>query len=223
MALFVDQNKRRKSPLVMLCFCVSLLFACVYGILYAVLTEQLYLHVSLGGTAATTALHAVLMAAAGTCVCCLLFLLPDKRIVPGAYLCLAALLLVFYVAVFLLESENRSAMLRLITLFGLAPVLVGNAAAWPIYLKIRGAHPAPQKIKTLREELREAVDAQTQKTPPAPLKTWEKTAPHPAPPEQTATEEEALFGPEGGGEPGRAFRSAQEEAMLFYDDEESND
>lgn len=232
MALFVDKNKRRKSPFVMICFCVALLFLCVYGAVYAFLTEPLYLHLSLGSTALTTIFHAFLMSAAGTAVCCLLFFLPDKRTVPGAYACLAVLLAIFYFTVSLLEAENRLVMLQLISLYGLGPVLVGNAVAWPIYLKIRGAHPAPTKIKTIREELRE-VTAKTKQSAPV-------TAPAPQAPEQlpeqmsakisaetppepvALTEEQALFGP-GSGDDSAAFRSAQEEAMLFYEDEENDD
>ncbi|MEG1658385.1 MAG: hypothetical protein RR288_04930 [Oscillibacter sp.] len=221
MALFVDKNKRRKSPLVMICFCVSLAFLCVYGGAYALLTEPLYLHLTLKNVVATTVVHAVIMAAAGTAVCCLLFFLPDKRIVPGAYLCLAALLAVFYLAVFLLERENRGDMLRLISLFGLAPVLLGNAAAWPIYWKIRGAQTAPTQIKTLREELREAAAKAPKKAPAMPAVPEKPVELAPSPDSSVPTEEEALFGPEAGENPA-AFRSAQEEAMLFYEDEESD-
>lgn len=219
MSLFVDKNKRLKSPLVMICFCAALLFMLVYGVVYWFLTEPLYLYLPLGGGTAATVLHAVIMSAVGTAVCCLLFFAPDKRVVPGAYACLAVLLAVFYLAVLLLDAENRGSMLRLITLFGSAPVVIGNAAAWPIYLKIRSAHPAPQNIN-LRAELRSAAAA-AKASAPAPAPT---PAPAPEPSEPPAiTEEEALFGPEAGGGAERTFRSAQEEAMLFYDDETNDD
>ena len=34
--------------------------------------------------------------------------------------------------------------------------LIGNAVAWPVYLKLRKTHPLPVQ-KTLQEEMREAA------------------------------------------------------------------
>ena len=36
-------------------------------------------------------------------------------------------------------------------------MLLGNAVAWPLYLRLRETHPLPQQ-KTLREEIREAAE-----------------------------------------------------------------
>ena len=192
--------------------------------MYALLTEPLYHAVRLESTAATTAVHAILIALAGTAVCCLLFFLPDKRVAPYGFAGLAVVFAMFCAAALRLDEPARGNMLRLIAMFGLAPVLVGNAAAWPIYLKMKRANPALNHRKTIQEELREAMEKEAAKKPPR------KAPPPPQPPvepvekEPEVTPEEALFGPEAGTGTPPAFRSAQEEAMLFYeDDEEESD
>ena len=221
MSFFIDQNNRRKSPIALAAVGAALLYLAVFGIMYALLTEPLYHAVRLESTAATTAVHAILIALAGTAVCCLLFFLPDKRVAPYGFAGLAVVLAMFCAAALMLDEPARGNMLRLIAMFGLAPVLVGNAAAWPIYLKMKRANPALNHRKTIQEELREAMEKEAAKKPPR------KAPPPPQPPvekEPEVTPEEALFGPEAGTGTPPAFRSAQEEAMLFYeDDEEESD
>ena len=224
MSFFIDQNTRRKSPIALAAVGAALLYLAVFGIMYALLTEPLYHAVRLESTAATTAVHAILIALAGTAVCCLLFFLPDKRVAPYGFAGLAVVFAMFCAAALMLDEPARGNMLRLIAMFGLAPVLVGNAAAWPIYLKMKRANPALNHRKTIQEELREAMEKEAAKKPPR------KAPPPPQPPvepvekEPEVTPEEALFGPEAGTGTPPAFRSAQEEAMLFYeDDEEESD
>ena len=224
MSIFIDQNIRRKSPIALAAVGAALLYLAVFGIMYALLTEPLYHAVRLESTAATTAVHAILIALAGTAVCCLLFFLPDKRVAPYGFAGLAVVFAMFCAAALMLDEPARGNMLRLIAMFGLAPVLVGNAAAWPIYLKMKRANPALNHRKTIQEELREAMEKEAAKKPPR------KAPPPPQPPvepvekEPEVTPEEALFGPEAGTGTPPAFRSAQEEAMLFYeDDEEESD
>ena len=156
MSLFVDKNHRRKSPIAIAGFFTTVLFLCVYGVLYALLAEPLYRHVALSSPAATNVAHALIISLAGTALCGLLFLLKDKRVALFGFVGLAVVLVMFYVAAFLMEDSRRDMMLPLITLYGLAPALVGNAAAWPLYLKLRKTHPLPAQ-KTLREEIREAA------------------------------------------------------------------
>lgn len=149
------------------------------------------------------------LALAGTAACCLLFLLKDKRVAPLGFAGLAVVLGMFCAAALMLEGEARSLMLRLITLYGLSPVLLGNATAWPIYLKIKRGNPAPDHRKTVRQELMEAAagEAAKQERPETPRETF---AAPPAP----SPEEETLFGPESGGGPG-SFRSEEEEVPLY--------
>ncbi len=220
MSFFVDRFNRRKSPLALAAFGAALLDLAVFGLLYAFLAKPLHDAVSLGSTAATVAVHALIIAVLGTAVCCLLFLLKDKRVAPYGFLGLAVLLLVFYAVAFLLEEDARPLMLYIITLYGLAPVLVGNAVTWPIYLKIKRANPALNHRKTMAEELREAVEKE-KAAHPEPTET-KHPAPEPSALEPPATVEEAMFGLQAD-RSAFASRSAQEEAMLLYEDDEDEE
>ena len=84
MALFVTKEGKRKSPMAVTCFFVDLLFCLVFGGMYALLTGVLHDHLPLGGGMAENWIHCGLIAVVGTAVCCILFLLPDKKIVPTA-------------------------------------------------------------------------------------------------------------------------------------------
>ena len=218
MSFFIDRFNRRKSPLALAAFGAALLDLAVFGLLYAFLAKPLYDTISLGSTAATVVVHGLIIAVLGTAICCLLFLLKDKRVAPYGFLGLAVLLLVFYAVAFLLEEDARPLMLYLITLYGLAPVLVGNAVTWPIYLKIKRANPALNHRKTIAEELREAVEKENAGNTARQEPTETK---HPAP-EPPATVEEAMFGPQAD-RSAFASRSAQEEAMLLYEDDEDEE
>lgn len=235
MSLFIDKHNRRKSPLALAAFGAALLYFCVFGFLYAVLAEPLYGHVRLGSPAATTAAHSVIIALVGTAACCLLFLLEDKRVAPLGFAGLTVVLGTFYAAALMLEGEARSLMLQLITMYGLSPVLIGNAVAWPIYFKMKKAVPTPKRRKTVQQELIEAAAREAEKQERKRARQTEKGqvpvppeaakyVPVPKPPE-APTPEEALFGPESGGGPS-SFCSEEEEAMLLYmddDDDEAGD
>ena len=223
MSFFIDRFNRRKSPLALAAFGAALLDMAVFGLLYAFLAKPLNDAVSLGSTAATLVVQALIIAVLGTAICCLLFLLKDKRVAPCSFLGLAMLLLVFYAVAFLLEGDARPLMLYLITRYGLAPVLVGNAVTWPIYLKIKRANPALNHRKTIAEELREAVEKENARKAarPQPAEA-EPSVPDPSEPEPAATVEDAMFGLQADRSP-FASRSAQEEAMLLYEDDEDEE
>lgn len=235
MSFFIDKQNRRKSPIAIAALGAAMLDLCVYGVLYALLAGPLYRHVTLESGLATTVVHALVIAVLGTAVCCLLFLLKDKRVVPYGFAGLAVALCMFYAAAMLLEGAARTNMLALISMYGLAPVLLGNLISWPIYLQMKRRNPALNHRKTIQEELREAMEkdaarqAKRKERRPAatePPKTAGPETTQPAPEELSAEEaaQEALFGPEASGKGPAAFRSAQEEAMLFYeDDEEASD
>ena len=228
MSFFVDLFNRRKSPLALAAFGAALLDLAVFGLLYAFLAKPLNDAVSLGSAAATLVVQALIIAVLGTAVCCLLFLLKDKRVAPYGFLGLAVLLLVFYAVAFLLEEDARPLMLYIITLYGLAPVLVGNAVTWPIYLKIKRANPTLNHRKTMAEELREAVEKEkaAKATRPEPADQERSVPKHSVPEsfvqEPPATVEEAMFGLQAD-RSALASRSAQEEAMLLYEDDEDEE
>lgn len=196
MSFFIDKDNRRKSPIAIAAFFTTVAYLMVYGILIALLSEPLYRSVSLGNNAATAAAHSILISVPGTAICCLAFLIPDKRVAPYSFAGLAVVLAMFYVAVWMLPDESRSMMLQVVTMFGLGPVLIGNAAAWPIYLKIKRKNPAFGHRKTLRQEILETVErsgSSVEKTP-------EAASASPAQRQRSAEEEAiALF---GGGDEG---------------------
>ena len=156
MSLFIDKNNRRKSPIAIAAFFAAVGYLCVYAVLYALLAEPLYRYVAAPSPMVTNALHTLIVAAIGTALCCLLFLLPDKRVAAYGFAGLAVALAMFYIAALLLEEGRQDLMLHLISLYGLAPVLVGNAVAWPVYFRLRKTHPLPER-KTLRQEIRAAA------------------------------------------------------------------
>ena len=226
MSFYIDEQNRRKSPLALAAFGAALLDLCVFCVLSFVLAEPLYRTVAFDSGVVTTTVHALIIAALGTALCCLLFLLRDKRVVPYGFAVLAVILCLFYTAALSLEdTAARGGTLRLISLFGLAPVLLGNAGSWPVYLQMKRADPALNHRKTIQQELREAVEKEDARSRRKPEKA--AAAPAPAAPEEVpeapqVTPEEALFGP-GAGQTSAAFHSAQEEAMLFYEDDEESD
>ena len=176
MNLFIDKNHRRKSPIAIAGFFATLLDLCIYGVLYTLLAEPLYRQLTLPSTAATNAVHTLIIALAGF-----------------GFVGLAVVLVMFYFAAWMLDTDQRATMVQLITLYGVAPALIGNAVAWPVYLKLRKTHPLPVQ-KTLQEEMREAAGTKADAAPKA----------HPAAP---AAEE-------------RPRRSPQEDAMLLFEDGE---
>lgn len=225
MSLFIDKHNRRKSPLALAAFGAALAYLCIFGVLYAVLAKPLYDHVRLGSSAATVTAHSIVIALAGAAICCLFFLLRDKRVAPLGFAGLAVILCMFYAAALMLEAAERSLMLQLITMYGLAPVLVGNAVAWPVYRKLRQGNPAPKRRKTIQQELLEAVAEESAKQKRKNPRQEEAAQAAKEEAEAVPSPEEALFGPEAGGSSG-VFRSAEEEAMRLYiddDDEESDD
>ena len=196
MSLFLDpRTKKRKSPIALFSFLTAVLFLLVYGILFSVLTDPLYRYVSLGNPLLTTAAHALIVSLSGTLVCCLAFLLPDKRIAPLGFLGLAVFFGLSCLAAAFLGAGARAVMLELIALYGLGPAAVGNAVGWTIYRRLRKTRGADSSASSPGE-------------------------PRSVGPE--LTEKAALFGPEAGGaapEEGSLppdLRSPQEEAALFY-------
>jgi len=225
MSFFIDKHNRRKSTIMLTAFCVGFLFALFFVILSLLLAEPLYLGIQLKSNLATTAIHSLVVAVIGTPVCCIAFLLKDKRITPYSFAGLAVWLCMFYAAAFLLDGDARIYMVKTITMFGLAPALVGNLVTWPIYLRMKRADPTMNHRKTIREELKEEVAKEAAKKPQTPTSSAPShsavaSVNPPAP--DLSSDEDMFFGPEAGRHPA-VSRSAEEEAMLFYEDEADYD
>ena len=210
MNLFVDKNKRRKSPMALVAFVTALGYCLLFGALYALLAEPLFYAVRLPSLFLTNAVHSLIVSVTGTAVCCLLFLLKDKRVAPYGFAGLLVVLCMFYAASTMQTAEDRSIMLPVITAYGLAPVLVGNAVTWLIYIRYKRSHPAPKAKKTIQEEFREALKKENSR------RTSDAEAS-----ENKQTSEEISFDASLGSCPA-SDRSAENEAMLFYEEEDDD-
>ena len=110
MSLFLTKEGKRKSPMAVTVFFVDLLFCLVFGGAYALLTEPLHSLLPLGGGMPETVLHCLIIAVIGTAVCCVLFLLPDKRIVPYSFAGLPVITIMCLIASTQLEADLRGMM-----------------------------------------------------------------------------------------------------------------
>ena len=120
MNLFIDKNHRRKSPLPLQLFRHAAGPLHLRGSVY-LLAEPLYRQLTLPSTAATNAVHTLIIALAGTAIGSLLFLLRDKRVALFGFVGLAVVLVMFYFAAWMLDTDQRATMVQLITLYGVAP------------------------------------------------------------------------------------------------------
>ena len=232
MSFFIDDKKRRKSPIALVAFITAIFFMVVFGLLYGLLAEPLYHTIFFTSEIMTTLTHSLIIAVVGTAVCCLLFFLPDKRIVPYSFLCMAIVLIMCYGAAFLLEEGMRGDMYIMISLFGIAPVAIGNAASWAIYGELRRRNPSMNKKKTIEQELKEAIEKENAKKE---RKNRESVTKEPAEAAAGCTHgndgriQEGIISdaePAGGEErpvPPPIRRFEQEAAMFYMDDEEDDD
>lgn len=131
--LFLNDDKTRKSPLAVYSFFLALVYCVIFGVFYALLTDPLHHLINTGNQTVSTVLQALIMSLAGALVCCLFFFLRDKRIALGGFAFMALLLLIAFLATFLLEATQRLAMRQFLLLYGLGPVLVGNLAGLAVY------------------------------------------------------------------------------------------
>ena len=120
MNLFIDKNHRRKSPLPLQAFSHAAGPLHLRGSVYpagraAVPAAYAAQHCS------HHAVHTLIIALAGTAIGSLLFLLRDKRVALFGFVGLAVVLVMFYFAAWMLDTDQRATMVQLITLYGVAP------------------------------------------------------------------------------------------------------
>ena len=87
---------------------------------------------------------------------------------------------------------------------------------------MKRANPALNRRKTISEELRDAVAEEASKHPASPESPSQPEKPAPAPSDRPDPSGDALFGPQADRSP-MVSRSVQEEAMLFYEDEDDEE
>jgi len=226
MSLFVDRSGRRKSPLALSAFFTGILFFFIYGALYVLLAEPLYHSIAFESVLLTNVVHSVIIALAGSLLCCLMFLLPDKQIAPLGFLCVAILTLVLYAASAAM-AEGRAVMMQFVSMYCLAPTIIGNLIGWSVYALLCRQGYKPAARKTIAEELNEAIQKEKKAAKNAAAQAPAKPAEAPSAPQQEAPapveaaapaeEEESQFGPDTDlTAPPMAGYSYQEEAMLLF-------
>ena len=89
-------------------------------------------------------------------------------------------------------------------------------------LSIKRANPALNRRKTIAEELREAVAKEASKRPASPEPSSQPEKPVSVPSDRPDPSGDALFGPQADRSP-MVSRSVQEEAILFYEDEDDEE
>lgn len=112
----------------------TVLFYClVYFAAYSLLTVPLHQAFPIRDEMVEGFVHTVLIALIGTGVCCLLFFLRDKRIVPYAFAAMSVVVLLFFIAALMQPADKREAAYQFICLYMLAPTGVGNLVSWSLY------------------------------------------------------------------------------------------
>ena len=144
MSLFLTKEGKRKSPRILSYFFGALLFAVIFGLAYALLTVPLH-NLPIANEAVLSGVQTILIALIGTLCCCVLFLLPDKRIVPCSFVGLSILVVMFYVASMALDASVRMTMVSFISIYGLAPAVIGNLVSWTIYHKLERRNQAAMR------------------------------------------------------------------------------
>ena len=116
-------------------FCLCWVFLAVYGGCYALFNPWLDSLLQGAPVGLITLAEALIPSAAGTAVCCLVWLLPgDKRLLPASYLWLTLLMLACLVALIILMGlENTGWVLQFFGMFVLAPLALGVGSSMLLY------------------------------------------------------------------------------------------
>lgn len=106
--LFLTEDGRPKSAMFLYSFCLSLLFFGIYAAAYVYLIDVLETAFVNESVLLRNIAQCVLPGLAGTVVCCaMFFLIPDRRLVPAAYLWLAAYALAAFITMFFLTEQEE--------------------------------------------------------------------------------------------------------------------
>ncbi len=133
MAFFLTKEGRRKSPIALTLFFTVLFYCAVYFAAYSLLTEPLHRSFPIRDAAVESAVHTAAIALIGTGVCCLLFFLPDKRIVPYGFSASLVVLLIFVTAAAAQPAGRREIALQFVWLYITPPIIEGNLISWTVY------------------------------------------------------------------------------------------
>lgn len=106
--LFFTEQGRPKSAMFLYSFCLSLLFFALYALSYGFLIDVLERAFTGESVLVRNILQSILPGLAATLVCCsMFFLFPDKRLVPVAYIWLAAYALAALIIMLAITSKDE--------------------------------------------------------------------------------------------------------------------
>lgn len=138
-AFQMTENGKVKSTLLLYSFCLCWLFLLVYGLCFALLSAPLdALLLGMGAPVPLiNAVEALAPAILGTAICCLVWRLPgDRRLLPAAFLWLAALMLACLITLLILMGwEGAGVVFPFFGMFVLAPLALGCGASWFLYYR----------------------------------------------------------------------------------------
>ena len=194
MSFFIDKHGRRKSPIALAACGAALLDLAVYFCTAALLAGPLYRTVSFGGETVTSMLHTTIITVISTLLCwagC-----DPADVLRGGVDAAAG-------------DERLYA----------APVSDGRPAAGAAWQRRQLAHlpkaaKGASRVFRQKDHLGGAEQEQKKKPAAKPVSDPVQT------PEPDISPTEALFGPESSGTAPGAFHNAQDEAMLFYEDDD---
>lgn len=162
MGLLTNREGKQRSTFLLSVFLLTLADITVFAFAYILLSEPLYVHIRFQSDIITTPVHALIISLTGTAVCCLAFILPDKRMVPGGFAGLALLFLLLVLLCLFRDPENQGYLLKLVFMYGTGPVAIGNLITWFVYRAfVRHGFRKPEQ-KTLEETIRKGLE--TKKT-----------------------------------------------------------
>ena len=163
MGFLTDSEGKKRSTFLLFVFLLTLLYIGLYFLSYFYLAEPLYTWIHFNSELWTTFVHAGIISLVGTLVCCLAFLLPDKKMAPCGFAGVAFVFCLFLVVSLLRNTEDRLYMLKMICMYGAGPSVIGNLISWPVYHAfVRHGYEKP-KAKTLEQEIREQFDTKAKK------------------------------------------------------------
>ena len=130
-AFQMTENGKVKSTLLLYSFCLCWALLALYGGCFALFTPLLDGPLSGLPVALVNTVESLVPAVAGTAAASLAWLLPgDKRLLPAAYLWLAALMLASLIAlVVMMGLDSAGLVLQFFGMFVLAPLALGLGAS----------------------------------------------------------------------------------------------
>lgn len=138
-SFLLTKDGKVKSALLLNSFCLCAVFVGVYFAAFYFLLDGLHLLTANAPPALANTVQSLAPAAVGTAVCCLAWFLPgEKRLMPAAYLWMAALAAACLVTMLILLGGDGLAQLLFLQMFALAvpaPLLLGGAASWLLYAR----------------------------------------------------------------------------------------